>query len=202
MPRLEMRPRIGRPPVLYWRGIRPSQAPKSRPRSNASPLPIAATMAVEIRGPTPGMLIKRWQFASRCPSSPISRVIVSMRWLTPQRMATKREVTKAPGARHASFRFVAGELDLFRDATVGQSGSLGTNRKGKPRSPEVRQKAVRVASCGLGDRGGGAVGTGECGALLNPAMIGPAWLQGQRLMVIDCRILAMTGFHTAASDSR
>src|SRR6516165_3288809 len=54
LPRLEMRPRIDRPPVLYCRGTSPSQAAKSRPRSNASPLPIAATMAVEISGPDPG----------------------------------------------------------------------------------------------------------------------------------------------------
>ncbi|WP_226562261.1 alpha/beta fold hydrolase [Salipiger thiooxidans] len=36
-------------------------------------------------------------------------------WLTPERTATKRLVTEAVGARHASFRFVAGELDLFSD---------------------------------------------------------------------------------------
>jgi len=33
--------------------------------------------------------------------------------LTSKRLAEKRAVTDAPGARHASFRFVAGELDLF-----------------------------------------------------------------------------------------
>jgi hypothetical protein len=59
LPRLEMRPRIDRPPVLYCRGTRPSQAPKSRPRSKASPVPIAATRAVEISGPIPGTLIRR-----------------------------------------------------------------------------------------------------------------------------------------------
>ena len=37
LPRLEMRPRIERPSVLCCRGTRPSQAAKSRPRSNASP---------------------------------------------------------------------------------------------------------------------------------------------------------------------
>src|SRR6478672_6486690 len=52
LPRLEMRPRMDRPPVLYWRGTRPSHAPKSRPRSNASPVPMAATTAVEISGPS------------------------------------------------------------------------------------------------------------------------------------------------------
>jgi hypothetical protein len=40
--------------VLCCRGTRPSQAAKSRPRSKASPVPIAATMAVEISGPIPG----------------------------------------------------------------------------------------------------------------------------------------------------
>ena len=36
-------------------------------------------------------------------------------WLTSERMAQKRLATEAPGARHASFRFVSGELDLFAD---------------------------------------------------------------------------------------
>ena len=51
LPRLEMRPRMDRPPVLCCRGTRPSQAPKSRPRSKASPVLIAATMPAEISGP-------------------------------------------------------------------------------------------------------------------------------------------------------
>lgn len=34
-------------------------------------------------------------------------------WLTGDRMATKRAVTEAPGARYSSFRFVTGELDPF-----------------------------------------------------------------------------------------
>lgn len=36
-------------------------------------------------------------------------------WLTSVCMAQKRFVTEAKGARHASFRFVAGEFDLFAD---------------------------------------------------------------------------------------
>lgn len=36
-------------------------------------------------------------------------------WLTAERLAAKRAVTAAPGARHASFRFVAGALDPFPD---------------------------------------------------------------------------------------
>jgi hypothetical protein len=38
LPRLEMWPRIDRPPVMYWRSTGPSCAPKSRPRSNALPV--------------------------------------------------------------------------------------------------------------------------------------------------------------------
>src|SRR6185437_13004630 len=64
LPRFEMPPRIERPPVLYWRGTSPSQAPKSRPRSKASPVPMAATTAVEISGPTPSTLISRRQLPS------------------------------------------------------------------------------------------------------------------------------------------
>ena len=51
LPRFEMRPRIGLPHVLCWRGTRPSHAPKSRPRSKASPLPIAATTRSGTRSP-------------------------------------------------------------------------------------------------------------------------------------------------------
>ena len=39
-------------------------------------------------------------------------------WLSAWRMAAKRAVTEAPGARHAAFRFVTGGLDLFPDREV------------------------------------------------------------------------------------
>jgi hypothetical protein len=42
-----------------------SQAAKSRPLANASPLPIAATMALEMIGPMPGTLTSRSQPASQ-----------------------------------------------------------------------------------------------------------------------------------------
>jgi hypothetical protein len=51
--RLQMRPWMDRPPVLHWRGMRPSRAPKSRPRSNASPVPDGATTPVVIGGLMP-----------------------------------------------------------------------------------------------------------------------------------------------------
>src|SRR5882757_10966389 len=43
-----MLPRIVRSPVDICLGTSPSQAPKSRPLENTSPVPIAATMALEM----------------------------------------------------------------------------------------------------------------------------------------------------------
>ena len=45
-------------PVDICFGTRPSQAAKSRPRVKAIPLPIAATTALEMIGPMPGIVIK------------------------------------------------------------------------------------------------------------------------------------------------
>src|SRR6516165_7887866 len=54
LPRLEILPRIVRSPVDSCFGTSPSQAPKSRPCVKPAPLPIAATTALEMIGPTPG----------------------------------------------------------------------------------------------------------------------------------------------------
>src|SRR5215470_807911 len=53
-----------RSPVENCLGTRPSQAAKSRPLENASPVPIAATTALEMIGPMPGTLTNRSQPAS------------------------------------------------------------------------------------------------------------------------------------------
>ena len=49
-------------------------------------------------------------------------------WLTRRRLAEKLLVTEASGARFASFRFVAGELDPFqeRDAFLAAAGRVKT----------------------------------------------------------------------------
>ena len=60
-------------------GTSPSQAPKSRPCLNPLPLPIAATTALEMIGPTPGTVINRWQLSSCCASASISAETLSMR---------------------------------------------------------------------------------------------------------------------------
>jgi len=41
----------------------PSQAAKSRPLENTSPVPIAATMALEMTGPMPGTVMASMQMA-------------------------------------------------------------------------------------------------------------------------------------------
>src|SRR5215472_7505583 len=65
LPRFDILPRMVRSPVEICLGTSPSQAAKSRPLPNASPVPMAATIALEMIGPMPGTLINRSQPASR-----------------------------------------------------------------------------------------------------------------------------------------
>ena len=60
LPRLVILPRM----MLSCRGMRPTRPAKSRPRSNVSPLPTAATIDVEIIGPMPGIIMMLGQFSS------------------------------------------------------------------------------------------------------------------------------------------
>lgn len=60
----------------------------------------AAFYRLNVNGPVIGLMARGHVYADAA-------------WLTGDRMAAKRRVTEAPGARHASFRFVAGELDPF-----------------------------------------------------------------------------------------
>ncbi|WP_421952390.1 alpha/beta fold hydrolase [Pelagibacterium sp.] len=64
------------------------------------PVAGAALYRLNVNGPVIGMMIR-------------GHVYSDPAWVTPERMAEKRKVTEAPGARYGSFRFVAGELDLF-----------------------------------------------------------------------------------------
>ena len=61
---MEMRPRIVRSPVDICLGTRPIQAEKSRPLANAAPLPIAATIALDMIGPMPGTVMTLRQLSS------------------------------------------------------------------------------------------------------------------------------------------
>lgn len=104
-----------------WRGPLPTMAGKRlrlfRGMARAVDLPLfgSALYRLNVNGPVVGMMARGHVY-----SDPV--------WLTPERMARKREVTDAPGARHASFRFVTGELDLFADreaflATARRAGA-------------------------------------------------------------------------------
>ena len=79
LPRLVMRPRMVRSPVDICLGTRPSHAAKSRPFAKAVPLPIAATIALAMIGPTPGTVINCRQLASSRAKASISSVTFSIR---------------------------------------------------------------------------------------------------------------------------
>ncbi len=62
-PIFEILPSRGLPPVLCWRGARPSQAEKSRPRRKPESGGASACKARAVTGPTPGTLIA-WRASS------------------------------------------------------------------------------------------------------------------------------------------
>lgn len=87
-----------------WRGPLPTMTGKRmglfRVLSGGVDLPVAgaAFYWLNVNGPVIGMMARGHVYADPA-------------WLTGVRMAAKRAVTEAAGARYASFRFVAGELD-------------------------------------------------------------------------------------------
>jgi len=91
-----------------WRGPLPTMAGKRMPLfrrlATAVNLPFvgSALYRLNVNGPVIGMMAR-------------GHVYSDPAWLTPDRMAAKRAVTEASGARHSSVRFVAGDLDLFAD---------------------------------------------------------------------------------------
>lgn len=87
-----------------WRGPLPTMAGKRmglfRALARGVDLPVAgaAFYRPNVNKPVIGMMAR-------------GHVYSDPAWLTGDRMEAKRTVTEAPGARYASFRFVAGELD-------------------------------------------------------------------------------------------
>jgi hypothetical protein len=90
-----------RSPVDICLGTRPSQAEKSRPLANATPLPIAATIALEMIGPIPGTVITLRQLSSLFANASISSVTVSIRSSSrrqsPASSATMRAIEERQG---------------------------------------------------------------------------------------------------------
>lgn len=89
-----------------WRGPLPTMIGKRiglfRALTRGVDLPVAgaAFYRINVNGPVIGMMAR-------------GHVYSDPGWLTGDKMAAKRAVTEAAGARYASFRFVAGELDPF-----------------------------------------------------------------------------------------
>src|SRR5215217_296163 len=69
LPRLLMPSSFGLPPVVCCFGTSPSHAPRSRPRLKEPASPIAATSAVALRTPMPGIVVSRRAAASERASS-------------------------------------------------------------------------------------------------------------------------------------
>lgn len=127
-----------------WRGPLPTMArrrlPLFRGMARAVDLPLvgSALYRLNVNGPVIGMMARGHVYSD--PS-----------WLTPERMARKREVTEAPGARHASFRFVTGELDLFTDreaflATARRAGTDIVIAYGSDAPPKSKAEMVALGA--------------------------------------------------------
>ena len=69
LPRLVIPSKRGLPPVVACRGTSPSQAARSRPRANVFAPPTAATSAVALSAPMPGMVVSRRAASSRLASA-------------------------------------------------------------------------------------------------------------------------------------
>ena len=89
-----------------WRGPLPTMA--------GSRKPIFRTIAKSVDLPVLGSAFYRLNVSKPVMNKMSNgHVYTSPNWLTPERMADKLRVAHAPGARHSSFRFVAGELDPY-----------------------------------------------------------------------------------------
>jgi len=93
-----------------WRGPLPTMMGGDRP--------IFEKLANAVDPPVVGPVVYRLN-VNRWVVGMMSRghVYSDPRWLTPSRLHDKLRVTGARGARHASVRFVAGQLDPFRSRT-------------------------------------------------------------------------------------
>ncbi|OHV84086.1 hypothetical protein LCM4579_15075 [Ensifer sp. LCM 4579] len=129
--------RIGRPAVTVAAGHAAGYA-LSQSAEEAGSLGRLCLLSPTWRGPLPTMAGRRMRFFSAAASAVdfpllgsvfyrlnVNRPVIGMMarghvysdpdWLTGERMAQKRAVSEAAGARHASFRFVTGVLDPFHE---------------------------------------------------------------------------------------
>src|SRR5215468_7963977 len=109
-----------RSPVEICRGTSPSQAAKSRPLENTSPLPIAATMALEMIGPMPGTVIRRSHAGS------FSTKLV----MSADKPSTRSSSRRQSPARSSMMRIMRGDSTSERLARMPRNSALqqeGTN---------------------------------------------------------------------------
>ncbi|WP_296575727.1 alpha/beta fold hydrolase [Phreatobacter sp.] len=100
-----------------WRGPLPTMTGRRlrlfRALAQAVDLPVVGTAfyRLNVNRPVIGMMMRGHVYADPA-------------FVTPELMQEKLTVTEAPGARHASFRFVTGELDPFdsREAMLAAAG--------------------------------------------------------------------------------
>ena len=85
----------------FLSGYEPHQAPQSRPCLKPAPLPMAATTALEMIGPIPGTVIRRWQ-PSSCSAS------ASMSADTPAMRSSNRRQSPVKSAMRATIRGESG----------------------------------------------------------------------------------------------
>ncbi|MFV0368465.1 MAG: alpha/beta fold hydrolase [Hyphomicrobiaceae bacterium] len=125
-----------------WRGPLPTMTGKRmalfRGLAKTVDLPVAgsAFYRLNVNGPVIGMMARGHVYADPA-------------WLSGNTMAAKRAVTEASGARYASFRFVAGELDPFqtRDAWLNAARRVPGNiallyAEGTPRKSKAEMVAL------------------------------------------------------------
>lgn len=125
-----------------WRGPLPTMTGKRmalfRGLAKTVDLPVAgsAFYRLNVNGPVIGMMARGHVYADPA-------------WLSGSTMAAKRAVTEASGARYASFRFVAGELDPFqtRDAWLNAARRVPGNiallyAEGTPRKSKAEMVAL------------------------------------------------------------
>src|SRR6516164_5508248 len=100
-------------------GHKTSQAAKSRPFENASPVPIAATIALEMIGPMPGTLTNRSQ-----PASCRARAVIS-----PDKQSIRSSSRRQSSANPPMMRTMRG------DSTSGGAARMRGNSARKNRNP-------------------------------------------------------------------
>lgn len=124
-----------------WRGPLPTMTgrrlPLFRTLARAVDLPVIGTAfyRLNVNRPVIGMMMRGHVYADPA-------------FVTPGLMQEKLQVTEAPGARHASFRFVTGELDPFhsREEVLAAAAQAGVPIQVVRAAATPRKSAAEMAA--------------------------------------------------------